>query len=58
MQAAQVTALTSAFDPSVLLTTFIALAPFILGVLGVVIGIQLVKWGVKLVRKRTSGGIS
>ena len=58
MDAADVTALSGAFDVSSLLTTFIALAPFILGVAGVVIGISLVKWGVKVVRRKLSGGVA
>lgn len=58
MDSTQVTALTSAFNPSDLVTTFIALAPYIIGVAGVVIGISLIKWGVKVVRRKLSGGVA
>lgn len=58
METAQVTALTGAFDPADLVTTFIALAPYIIGVAGVVIGISLIKWGVKTVRRKLSGGVA
>lgn len=58
MEALDVTALTAAFDPSTLLATFILLAPFILSVAGVVIGISLVKWGIKVIRRKLSGGVA
>lgn len=58
MQAADVTALTGAFDVATLVDTFVLLAPFILGVAGVVIGISLVKWGVKVIRRKLSGGVA
>lgn len=58
MQAADVTALTGAFDVSSLVDTFILLAPFILGVAGVIIAISLVKWGVKKIRAKLSGGVA
>lgn len=58
MTEAQVTALTGAFSVSGLVDTFVRLAPFILGVAGVVIAISLVKWGVKTVRRRLSGGVA
>lgn len=56
MDAADVTALTNAFDATSLTGTFIAMAPYILGVVGVVIGIGLIKWGVRTVRKKLSAG--
>lgn len=58
MEAADVTSLTTAFQPSVLLATFVSLAPFILGVAGVVIGVSLIKWGIKVVRRKLSGGVA
>jgi hypothetical protein len=58
METADVTALTGAFDVSDLLTTFVALAPYIIGVAGVVIGVSLVKWGIKTVRRKLSGGVA
>lgn len=58
MEAADVTSLTAAFTPSTLLTTFVSLAPYILGVAGVVIGVSLIKWGIKVVRRKLSGGVA
>lgn len=58
MQPTDITALTGAFDVNDLLTTFIGLAPYILGVAGIVIGISLIKWGVKVVRRKLSGGVA
>lgn len=58
MDSAQVTALTAAFNPAELVDTFVALAPFIIGVAGVVIGVSLIKWGVKVVRRKLSGGVA
>lgn len=58
MTEAQITSLTGAFNVSGLLDTFIDLAPFIIGVVGLVIGVNLVKWGVKAVRKKLSGGVA
>ncbi len=58
MTTTDVTSLTTAFDVNTLLTTFIALAPYILGVAGVVIGVSLIKWGVRVVRRKLSGGVA
>lgn len=58
MDSADVTALTAAFDTGSLLTTFIALAPYIVGVAGVLVGISLVKWGFRKVRAKLSGGVA
>lgn len=58
MVAADVTALTTAFDVSSLTGTFILLAPFIMIVAGVIIAVSLVKWGVRTVRKKLSGGVA
>lgn len=58
MDPADVTSLTSAFDATSLLSTFVAMAPFILGVAGLVIGVSLIKWGIKVVRRKLSGGVA
>lgn len=58
MEAADVTALTGAFDVSSLLSTFILLAPFVLGVAGIILAIGVIKWGVKKVRAKLSGGVA
>lgn len=58
MTQTEVTALTSAFTVSDLVDTFVLLAPFILGVAGVVLAISIIKWGVKQVRRRLSGGVA
>lgn len=57
MDSAQVTALTGAFDPTELLTTFIAFAPFILTVVGIVIGIGIAKWAVKKTTGKLNKGV-
>jgi hypothetical protein len=56
MDSTQITALTGAFDVSTLVTTFISLAPYVLGVAGAVIGVNLIKWGVRKVSHKLSGG--
>lgn len=58
MDAADVTALTGALDPSTLLATFILLAPYIIGVAGTILAVSLVKWGIKVVRRKLSGGVA
>lgn len=58
MQASDITALTGAFTPSTLLTTFTGLAPYILTVAGIVVGVSLIKWGIKVVRRKLSGGVA
>lgn len=58
MDSADVTALTGAFTVESLLDTFVLLAPFILSVAGIVIGVSLVKWGIKVVRRKLSGGVA
>jgi hypothetical protein len=57
MNALDVTALTAAFNPSSLLTTFISFAPFIVTVLGIVIGVALAKWGIKKVTGKLNRGV-
>lgn len=58
MTSEQVTALTNAFKPDSLVAGYILLAPYILTVAGVVVAIQLIKWGVRLIRRRLSGGVA
>lgn len=58
MDSAEVTALTSAFDPAQLLDTFALFAPYIVGVLAVIIGVTLIKWGIRVVRRKLSGGVA
>lgn len=57
MDSADVTALTTAFDPQTLLATFILFAPYIIGVVGVIVGISLVRWGYHKVRSLLSRGV-
>lgn len=57
MDAAQVTALTGAFDPQDLLATFIQFAPYIIGVIGVIVGVSLIRWGYHKVRNLLSRGV-
>jgi xanthine/uracil permease len=58
MTSADVTSLTTAFDPSTLLATFLLLAPFIIGVVSLLVGISLVKWGIKRASRKLSGGVA
>lgn len=58
MTALDVTSLTTAFDPTALLATFLLLAPYIVGVVGTVVAISLVKWGFKTVKRKLSGGVA
>jgi len=58
MDSAMVTALTAAFDPAALLDTFILFAPYIMIVLGILIGVGLLKWGIRVVRRKLSGGVA
>lgn len=57
MLPAQLTALTTAFAPTSLLDGFIAMAPFIIGVIGVVIAVSLVRWGFKKVKGLLTKGV-
>lgn len=58
MNAADVTALTGAFDLGQLVSTFILLAPFILGAAGIILAIGVVKWAVRKIRAKLSGGVA
>jgi len=57
MDSAAVTALTGAFDPTELLATFQLFAPYIIGVVGVIVGISLVRWGYHKIRSLLSRGV-
>ena len=57
METADVTALTAAFNPADLLTTFISFAPFIVTVVGIVLGVALAKWGIKKVSGKLNKGV-
>lgn len=57
MDAADITALTAAFDPSTLLTTFIGLAGFILVALGITVGVSIAKGSVRKVTGKLSKGV-
>lgn len=57
MDPLDVTALTTAFDPSALLTTFIAFAPFILTVVGIVLGVGIAKWAIKKTTGKLNKGV-
>lgn len=57
MDTADVTALTAAFDPATLLTTFIAFAPFILTVVGIVLGVGIAKWAIKKTTGKLNKGV-
>jgi hypothetical protein len=58
MDSADVTSLTTAFDFGPLLATFLLLAPYIMGIAGLIVAISLVKWGIKKVRAKLSGGVA
>lgn len=47
---------TNAFDPQQLLAGFIAFAPFILTVAGILVGISIINWGLKHIRLNLSDG--
>jgi hypothetical protein len=57
MLPADVTAITTAFSPADLLDTFIAFAPFILTVIGIGIGVGLVKWGIGKIKGMLHKGV-
>lgn len=57
MDSADITALTTAFDPAALLTTFIGFAPFIVIVVGTVLGVSLAKWGIRKVTGKLNKGV-
>lgn len=57
MAPADITALTGAFDPADLLTTFIGFAPFILTVVGIVLGVGIAKWAIRKTTGKLNKGV-
>lgn len=53
-----VTKITTAFAPDKLVDTFVSMAPFIMGVVGVLVVIGVVSWAVRRIRRRLSGGVA
>ncbi len=53
-----ITKVTAAFNPSGLLNTFVEFAPYILGVAGTIMVVGLIKWAIKTVRRKLSGGVA
>lgn len=52
-----VTTLTTAFNPSSLLDTFVLFAPFIFSVVGIILGITLAAWGVRKASRKLGKGL-
>ncbi len=57
MSSETVTALTTAFSPDKFMATFMSMAPFVLSVVTLLVGIGIVKWGVRRASRKLSGGI-
>lgn len=57
MAPVDITALTTAFNPTSLLTTFIAFAPFILTVVGIVLGVGIAKWAIRKTTGKLNKGV-
>lgn len=53
-----VTKLTTAFNYSSLIDTFVLMAPYIMGVVGILAVVGLISYGVRKVRRRLSGGMA
>lgn len=49
--------LTTAFKTDVLVANFVALAPWIMGVVGLLVVMGLLSWGIYKTRRRLSGGM-
>lgn len=58
MTEAQTTALTQAFAPGQFFDTWIQFAPFMIGIIGVLIAVGLIGWGVKKIRSKMSKGVA
>lgn len=56
MTEAQVTELTTAFAPGQFFSTWVDFAPFMIGIIGVLVAIGLVRWGVRRIRGSLSKG--
>lgn len=57
MSSETVTQLTTAFSPDKFMATFLAMAPFIMAVVALLVGIGIVKWGVRRASRKLSGGV-
>lgn len=57
MSSENVTQLTTAFSPDKFMATFLTMAPFIMTVIGLVVGIGIVKWGVRRSSRKLTGGM-
>lgn len=57
MDPATIAELTGAFNVAQILDTFMLFAPYIVGVIGVIVGISLVRWGFRKVRSLLSRGV-
>lgn len=53
-----VTKLTTAFNYSSLIDTFVLMAPYIMGVVGILAVVGLISYGIRKVRRRLSGGLA
>lgn len=58
MTSEQVTQLTTAFAPGQFFETWIDFAPFMVGIIGVIIAVGLIGWGVKKIRSKMSKGVA
>lgn len=58
MTPAQVTSLTTAFAPGQFFDTWISFAPFMIGIIGVLIAVGLIGWGVRKIRSKMSKGVA
>lgn len=57
MSSETVTQLTTAFSPDKFMATFLTMAPFIMTVVGLVVGVGIVKWGVRRSSRKLTGGM-
>ena len=58
MTTAQITELTGAFAPGQFFSIWVDFAPFMIAIIGVLVGVGLIGWGVRKIRKRLSGGVA
>jgi len=57
MDSAKLLELTTAFSPAGLIDGFIDMAPYIIGVIGIIIAVSLVRWGFKKVKGLLTKGV-
>lgn len=57
MSSEAVQKVTTAFNPTGMVDTFVSMAPFILGVAGILLVVGIVSFGFRRVRRRLSGGM-